>query len=232
MTKLSLHQSHTALHLLPSASPNAVSRALRSVAALPLRIYLHTYHRLRIVGREHLPSEGSFIIVANHASHLDALCLRAAIPRSRLHCTFSLAAHDYFFAKMRRLLPAIVFANAIPFGRNTRLREGLDLCRQVVAVPGNVLVLFPEGTRTTTGRIGKFRPGVGVVVAGTDLPVVPCALQGTFLAWPKGRWFPHPRALRLVIGSPRQYSDLPISRESSDWVAHDLQTAVQELLCQ
>ncbi len=232
MTKLSLPQPHTAMDLLPGAAPNATSRALRSVAAFPLRVYLRTYHRLHIVGREHLPSEESFLIVANHASHLDVLCLRAAIPLSRLHHTFSLASRDYFFARMRRLLPAIVFANAVPFGRNTRLREGLYLCRQIVAVPGNVLVLFPEGTRSTTGRIGKFRPGVGAIVGGTNLPVVPCAIQGTFRALPKGGWFPQPSALRLVIGSPRRYTHLPLGRESSDWIADDLQAAVQELLCQ
>ena len=49
--------------------------------------------------------------------------------------------------------------------------------------PGNVLILFPEGTRTTTGAPGRFKPGIGLLLAGTSIPVVPCFLEGAYAAW-------------------------------------------------
>lgn len=207
-------------------------RRLRALFTLPLRAYLRTYHRLQIVGREHLPANGSFVIVANHASHLDALCLRAALPRAQLSHAYALAAQDYFFGNLRHFLPAVVFANAIPFERRARLRQSLGLCRQLLAGPESVLILFPEGTRSTTGELGAFRPGIGALVAGTNVPVVPCAIQGTFGAMPKGAWLPRPRAVRVVVGEARRYGECSSGREASNRIAEDLQGAVRELLCQ
>lgn len=211
--------------------PDLLVYGLRSIAALALRLWLRTYHRLSIVGRENLPASGSCILVANHASHLDALCLLSALPVSSLHRAFPVAARDYFFVSLPRVAVAAIFINAIPFARQTHMRQSLDLCRQLLANPGNMLILFPEGTRSTTGQLGDFRPGIGSLVAGSDLPVVPCALQGTFRAWPKGSLWPRPRRLRLVIGEPRTFAHLPPGRESIHLIARQLQDAVQELLC-
>ena len=78
----------------------------------------------------------------------------------------------------------------------------------MLANGGNILLIFPEGTRTVTGDIGRFRSGIGRLVVGTTLPVVPCHLSGGVKAWPKGAFFPRPRRLRLRIGAPRTYADL------------------------
>ena len=67
-----------------------------------LRIFLKIYFRLSISGKEHLPLEKSFIIVANHSSHLDAVCLAAGIPLKRIDQTYSVAAKDYFFSSFLR----------------------------------------------------------------------------------------------------------------------------------
>src|SRR5262249_3540357 len=143
-------------------------------------------------GREHLPAEGSFVLAANHASHLDTVCLLAALPLKKLHRAFPAAAQDYFFVGVPRLAAAAIVVNALPFARQTHVRQSLDLCRQLLANPGNILVLFPEGTRSTTGRVGEFRPGIGLLIAGSTVPVVPCHLGGAFEAWPKGQTLPSP----------------------------------------
>ena len=67
-------------------------RGVRSLAAVVLRVWLRVYHRLTIVGRQNLPADRSFILIANHASHLDTLCLLSALPVRRLHRTFPVAA--------------------------------------------------------------------------------------------------------------------------------------------
>lgn len=209
--------------------PDMTVYALRSLGALILRGWLHTYHRLTITGRENLPSEGSFVMVCNHTSHLDTLCLLSALPLSKLHRAFPAAAQDYFFVDIPRLAVAAVMVNALPFGRQTQLRHNLDLCRQLLANPGNVLILFPEGTRTTTGTVGQFKPGVGLLLAGTDLPVVPCHIEGAFDAWPKGQFLPRPRRVHLTIGQPRTFESLPADKESAERIGQELQQAVTGL---
>jgi 1-acyl-sn-glycerol-3-phosphate acyltransferase len=202
---------------------------LRSAAALTLRCWLRLYHRLEITGREHLPKGRSFVMVANHASHLDTLSLLSALPVRQLHRAFPAAAQDYFFENIPRLAIAAVVVNALPFGRQKNIRHSLDLTRHLLANPGNILVLFPEGTRTTTGRMNSFKPGIGLLVAGTDLPVVPCHLSGCFAAWPKGQRLPRPRKLHLRIGAARSYTHLSASKESAEQIAADLQQAIHEL---
>jgi 1-acyl-sn-glycerol-3-phosphate acyltransferase len=212
--------------------PDMLIYALRTLAALPLRAWLKIYHRLKIQGLENLPQSGSFIMVANHCSHLDALCLLCAIPLRRLHQAFPAAAQDYFFVNVRRRAIAAIFINAMPFARQVHLRQSLDLCRHLLAKPGNILILFPEGTRSTSGEMGEFRPGIGSLVAGSGVPVVPCALKGTFEAWPKGQTIPRPRPVRLVIGEPQCFTNCEPCRESFHQIAQSLETSVRKLLCQ
>jgi len=209
--------------------PDLTVYGLRSVAALTIRSWLRLYHRLEIIGTSHLPKEGSFVMVANHASHLDTLCLLATLPLRKLHRAFPAAAKDYFFVSVPRLAVAAVIVNALPFARQTHVRQSLDLSRQLLANPGNILILFPEGTRTTSGQIGEFKPGIGLLVAGTEIPVVPCRLAGAFEAWPKGKYIPRPRRVRLHIGAPRSYAHWPPGRESSAHISEDLRKAVLEL---
>jgi 1-acyl-sn-glycerol-3-phosphate acyltransferase len=209
--------------------PDITVYGLRTLAALVMRAWLRTYHRLEILGREHLPAEGSFILAANHSSHLDTLCLLAALPMRKLHRAFPAAAQEYFFVGVPRLAAAAILVNALPFARQTHVRQSLDLCRQLLANPGNILILFPEGTRSMTGQLGKFRPGIGLLVAGANVPVVPCCLKGAFEAWPKGRRLPRPRRVQLRIGEPRNYSTLPPGRESAEHIADEICQAVLAL---
>ena len=126
-------------------------------------------------------------MAANHASHLDTLCLLAALPLRKLHRAFPAAAQDYFFVSVPRLAIAAIVVNALPFARRKNIRHSLELCGQLLANPGNILILFPEGTRTATGQIGEFKPGIGLLVAGTNIPVVPCHLHGAFAGMAQGQ---------------------------------------------
>jgi 1-acyl-sn-glycerol-3-phosphate acyltransferase len=187
--------------------PDMLVYGVRSLAALACRGWLRTYHRLSIAGREHLPSDGSFVLVANHASHLDTLCLLAALRMRQLHRAFPAAARDYFFVRAPRVAAAAILVNALPFEREIHVRQSLELCRHLLANPGNVLILFPEGTRSHDGMIGEFRPGIGWLLAGTTIPVLPCRLEGCYRALPKGAWWPRPYRLRLTIGGQRTYPE-------------------------
>ena len=202
---------------------------LRSFAAICVRAWLRLYHRFEISGLENLPSSGSFIMVANHSSHLDAPCLVSALPLSKLHRAFPAAASDYFFQSVPRTWLAAVVVNALPFSRQSHVRQSISLCEKLIETKGNVLVIFPEGTRTVTGELGCFKPGIGALLAGRKVPVIPCYLEGAYRAWSRHHSFPRPRKLKLVIGPARSYEQLAPGKDSSSVIAGELQKAVQEL---
>jgi 1-acyl-sn-glycerol-3-phosphate acyltransferase len=203
--------------------------AVRSIAALLLRAWMRAYHRLRIDGRENLPASGSYVLVCNHTSHLDTLCLLSAVALKRIHHCFPAAAADYFFTSLPRSAVSAVLINALPFDRKAGGAQSLAVCAALLQERGNILVLFPEGTRTTTGAIGRFRSGIGRLAAGHDLDIVPCYLDGGMRAWPKGKLLPRPGRLHLRIGPARNFGHLDSSPESVKAVCADLQRCVTEL---
>jgi 1-acyl-sn-glycerol-3-phosphate acyltransferase len=207
-------------------APGRLMSGVRALAAVVLRCWLRVYHRLTIVGRDNLPLDRSFVLIANHASHLDTLCLLAALPVRRLHRAFAVAARDYFCVSATRALCAKVFANALPFNRSFAPWQSLGVCSHLLQQPRTILIVFPEGTRGDGPEPGEFKPGVALLAAGRDIPVVPCHLASTHAALPKGAWCPRPKALRLTIGMPRVYADLPATRESANQICHELREAV------
>jgi 1-acyl-sn-glycerol-3-phosphate acyltransferase len=209
--------------------PDMLIYGARSAAALAMRGWLRVYHRLKIEGRENLPPDQSFVLVANHASHLDVMCLLAALPMRKLHRVFPAAARDYFFVSVPRTILAAVVVNALPFERRMYSGQSLALCSRLLENPGNVLIIFPEGTRSTTGELGEFKPGIGLVAAGKEYPVIPCYLHGAHEAWPKGSFFPRPRRLQLTIGTPRRFSEFEPGKASARQICSELRKDVLAL---
>jgi 1-acyl-sn-glycerol-3-phosphate acyltransferase len=206
--------------------PGVLVSGLRSVAAAVLRCWLRLYHRLTIVGQENLPAERSFMLIANHASHLDTLCLLSALPLRQLHRAFPAAAKDYFCVSALRAFMARVVVNALPFNRHFAPWQSLSVCAHLLDKPGNILIFFPEGTRSADPEPGEFKSGVALLAAGRDIPVVPCHLTGTHAALAKGMWFPRPKAVRLTIGRPHVYAHLPATKESAKQICRELREAV------
>jgi 1-acyl-sn-glycerol-3-phosphate acyltransferase len=203
--------------------------SVRSITAAVLRFWLRIYHRLTIVGRQNLPAAGSYVLVANHASHLDTLCLLAALPMRRLQRVFPIAAEDYFFRSGPRTILATLVVNALRFNRQFAPWQCLSACAHLLQRPGTILIFFPEGRRAAGVAPGNFKPGAALLAAGRDVPVVPCHLDGTDAALPKGAWCPRPRAVRLTIGAPRLYTHLAPTKESARQISHELREAVMLL---
>jgi 1-acyl-sn-glycerol-3-phosphate acyltransferase len=209
--------------------PKMLPYAIRSIASLLLRGWMRIYHRLQIDGRENLPKADSFILVCNHTSHLDTLCMMCAVPLAKIHRTFPAAAADYFFSSLPRSAISAVLINALPFDREAKGAESLAVCARLLENDGNVLIIFPEGTRTTTGEMSRFRSGIGRLLAGTDLAVLPCFLEGGLRAWPKGKLLARPRKLHLRIGPAQAYGHLDKSAATVRAICSDLEERVASL---
>ena len=197
-----------------------------------VRAYLRLAHGLRVDGAAHLP-DAPFVMVANHASHLDALTLAAALPGRLAGNAFALAAGDTFFSSAPVAAFAAYAVNALPVWRKRTTAGDLDALRSRLHADRAVLILFPEGTRSRTGAMAAFRPGVGALVAGSEVPVVPCFLAGAHAAWPPGQRLPHPgpsrRKLHLAIGAPLRFADTARDRDGQISVATACEAAVRAL---
>ncbi len=194
-----------------------------------LRVLLKGYFRLKIVGKKNLPQNKSFVLVANHSSHLDALVLLACVPLKLINRTFSVAAKDYFFTSLWRSLLAVIFVNALPFDRIDKKKESLELCADILNVGEHILIMFPEGTRSTTEDIQPFKKGIGILTASTDRLVVPAFIKGAFAAWPKGSSFPHPTNVQIFIGQAMQFLHIPRTEEGFWLVAQETEHAIKQL---
>ncbi len=193
-----------------------------------VRAYLHAAHGLQIEGLDRLPP-APFVMVANHGSHLDALTLAAALPRRLAANAFALAAGDTFFSSSPVAAFAAYAVNALPVWRRRTTARDLDALRERLHEDRAVLILFPEGTRTRDGAMASFRSGVGALVAGSAVPVVPCFLAGAHAAWPPGRRLPRPGPLRLVIGAPLSFASAARDRDGTAAVAAACEAAIRAL---
>lgn len=194
-----------------------------------VRLYLAVWHRLKVEGREHLPHKPPFILVANHSSHLDALVLAALLDLRLRDQIFPIAAGDVFFTNPAISAFAALMLNALPMWRKNCGPHALAELKQRLIEEPCCYILFPEGQRTRTGQMLPFKAGIGMFLAGTDVPVIPCHIDGCFQALrPETRW-PLPHRITVRIGAPLRFSDIPNKRNGWEKIAEDLQTAVQAL---
>ena len=191
--------------------------------------YLRVYHRLSVVGREHLPSQPPFILACNHTSHLDTLALAAALPWRLRRFVFPIAAGDTFFETPVAAFFAGMLLNALPLWRHRCGRHALDELRERLLSEPAIYILFPEGTRTRDGTMNSFKPGVGMLIADSPAPVVPCYFEGGFEALPPKRRIARPVKLRLRIGEPISFEKTPNDRRGWVDVRDRLESAVRSL---
>jgi len=194
-----------------------------------LKSLLQIFHRLQIEDRENLPKDGSFVLVANHSSHLDTLVLATALPWRTRSDAFPVAAGDTFFKTRMTAVLSTLFVNALPMWRRGAVNHSLTDLRERLAGDRCILIIFPEGTRSRDGTMGRFKSGLGMIVAGTRVPVVPCRLWGTFDAWPSGRRLPRPKRVRLKIGRPLEFEKIGNDRAGWDEIARNVEAAVLKL---
>lgn len=167
-----------------------------------VRGYLAVAHSLEVEGRENLPAEPPFIMIANHCSHLDALTLAAALRGPAARQAHALAAGEVFFGTDPGAAFSAYAINALPVWRGATTRGALETLRTRLVEDRLVFILFPEGTRSRTGEMGAFQAGLARLVAGTSVPVVPCRIEGAHACWPAAQRLPRAGKLKLRIGPP------------------------------
>jgi 1-acyl-sn-glycerol-3-phosphate acyltransferase len=167
---------------------------------------LRLLFRPRIEGMENIPEEGAAIVAGNHLSFSDHFLMPAILPR---RITF-LAKAEYFTGTgLKGRLTAAFFHSIgqIPVDRSggkageSAIREGMKVLGK-----GELLGIYPEGTRSHDGRLYKGKVGVATMAIRAGVPVIPCAMIGTYEIQPAGRRLPRIKPVTIRFGEPMEFS--------------------------
>jgi long-chain acyl-CoA synthetase len=172
--------------------------------------FMRALFRLSVRGAKNIPESGPAVIVANHASYLDALVIAAALSRKRAgHMFFGGAVQILFQTWHSRVFCRV--AHVFPIDERTP-KTTLDIGGAILA-RGDALTWFPEAWRTPTGELQAFRSGIGTLLTMHPAPVVPARIEGTFAALPRTRRWPRLLPLTVTFGPSADVAEL--AREGS-----------------
>src|SRR4051812_36447902 len=158
-----------------------------------LQPLLQGYFRMSRIGREHVPKEGPVILAANHRSFLDPFIVGICVRRP----VYFVAKRELFDRRWQGwLLNAL---GAFPIRRGESDAESMETALEILE-RGDVVVIFPEGTRIRTGSLGKAKRGVGRMALQSGAPVVPVAVHGTENA--RRGWRIRPVKVKVRMGRP------------------------------
>lgn len=166
-------------------------------------VFCEVWFRFRYIGRGNVPAIGPVLLVSNHQSHLDPVLVGVACPRQ----VRALARHELFFWPFSWLIRAL---GAVPVDRERGALGGIKTTLKLLK-DGQVVLVFPEGTRTPHGNLQPFHPGFCVLARRSGATIVPVAIDGAFDAFPRGAHFPRPGRITLTFGQPvtkEQYDGL------------------------
>jgi 1-acyl-sn-glycerol-3-phosphate acyltransferase len=148
-----------------------------------------------------LPARGGLIVLSSHQSHLDPLLLGLACDR-RLS---SLARSSlYAFKPFGFIITAL---DAVPIDREASAVAAMKTVIKRLE-DGAAVIIFPEGTRTATGRLGELKSGFALIAKKARVPIVPVAIVGAWECWPKTRLLPRPGRIRLEFGRVMQPDEI------------------------
>jgi 1-acyl-sn-glycerol-3-phosphate acyltransferase len=175
---------------------------------------LKPYYRIETIGLENFPKEGGVLLCSNHIDNLDPPVVGITAPRP----VHFMAKEELFSVPLLgKIVPHL---NAFPVKRGMSdreaLRKGLNILKE-----GKVLGLFPEGTRSKNGELGKGLAGAGFFALRTEAKVVPCAIIGPYKSF---------HSLKVVYGKPIAMEELRDAKASAEETTEMIMSAIRKLM--
>ncbi|MFL5861811.1 MAG: 1-acyl-sn-glycerol-3-phosphate acyltransferase [Solirubrobacteraceae bacterium] len=174
------------------AREKQASFLIYGIVRITFQIFFHVYFRFQRIGREHIPRLGPVIIASNHRSFLDPFVIACMARRPMYY-----VAKKEIFLYNRVLAWLLASLGAFPVARGTGDADFIDTAKAILA-RGDIVLIFPEGTRTRPGSLGRPKRGVGRLALETGAPVVPVAVIGTEAV--RRGWRIRPHKVRIRAG--------------------------------
>jgi long-chain acyl-CoA synthetase len=203
-------QESSARPVFPRWPLGQAARLVRTALQVPAFALLDGIAPAKVSGIESLRGvTPPVLFVANHTSHLDSAVVIRALPRAWRQKLAVAAAADYFFTREFLGQSVALALNAFPFSREGNIRPTIEHSAWLLDHGWSILI-FPEGTRSTTGEMAPFKAGTGLLAVELQVPVVPVRLTGLHDVLPKGQAVPRRGrvtvhfgpALRFAPGTP------------------------------
>ncbi|MFC0470308.1 lysophospholipid acyltransferase family protein [Halalkalibacter kiskunsagensis] len=178
------------------------------------RMFLSTSYKVEVVGKENIPKDGATILCCNHIHNFDPPLLGAYINR-QLHY---MAKQELFeMPILKGLLPKL---GAFPVRRGMSDKQAIRTAMKLLK-EGHMIGLFPEGTRSKDGKVGKGLSGAGFFALRTDSTVIPCAIIGPYKSF---------RPLKLVYGEAIDFSELREQKASAEEATELIMSEIRQLI--
>jgi 1-acyl-sn-glycerol-3-phosphate acyltransferase len=177
-----------------------------------VRFLAWIFFRLKVIGEENVPRTGGVIVAANHNSYLDIPLLGCALTRRADNIAKAELFGNRFVAAIFRTL------GGFPVQRGDRGDRGAveEAVRRLRK--GHLLALYPEGRRSPDGRLLSPKPGIGMLVARTRVPVVPVYIDGTGKALPPGQRSIRRARVTITFGKPIDFGGRHLDQEAETGV--------------
>ncbi|MEW6417921.1 MAG: lysophospholipid acyltransferase family protein [Nitrospirota bacterium] len=184
-------------------------------------IFFKVFYRLEVIGAENVPKEGGVIVAANHVSYLDPPVIGVALKRQPTY----MAKEGLFKIP---LLGALIRLFSFPVRRGrpqpSIIKEAIKKLKQ-----GELIVMFPEGSRSVDGNILDAKRGVGAIAAISRMPVVPTLIKGTERALPVGARFLRPARITVIFGNPIVIDKKETDKHFQDRISNSIMEAIKNL---
>lgn len=187
-----------------------------TVARGIVKLIMSCLYRIETKGLENIPKEGAVLLCANHIHNLDPPLVGITMKRPVVF----MAKEELF--KVPILGKIVRKANAFPIKRGKADREAIRIGLKTLRV-GKVLGIFPEGTRSRTGELGKGLSGVGFFALRSDATVIPCAIIGPYKLF---------RKVKIIYGNPVNFNKLKDKNASIEEATELIMTHIREILIQ
>jgi 1-acyl-sn-glycerol-3-phosphate acyltransferase len=198
--------------------------------------FFHLYFRFpKVTGKENVPKEGAAIIASNHKAAIDSLILPILAPRQIFFMgkdeyfrddTIKHKFHKWFFESV----------GVFPVNRSGgKASEAAINASLKVLNEGKLFGIYPEGTRSTDGKLHKLHTGIVRVALSAHVPIIPTAIVGTEQAQPLGKTFPKSTKLSVIFGEPihfDEYYNEEITYELLHSLAYKIAMGIQKLSSQ
>jgi 1-acyl-sn-glycerol-3-phosphate acyltransferase len=183
------------------------------------------YFGLELSGLENIPTSGPLIITPNHQTYADPALVTIPVRRRVYYMAWDRLFEIPVFSWMIRRLRA--FPVRIDSADPSSTREAVRLL-----AAGHVLMIFPEGERTLTGKVERFKPGAFRLAATLRVPVLPVTIAGGYEAWPPGRVFPRRGRISIAYHPPLKPDPTLEPRQAASALAQRARTIIGDSLAE